>query len=197
MKKYFLSGFNNDTALSVAATDNLATSSIASAKPVMLENKSASRRFFHSFGVLTLIGSLVAGGWYYYQHRPLTSAPPMAVKTTADYISNDQLEAQYGVRVTLISVIAVGGIVDFRYKVTDPARADILFQDPANKPILTAMDSGHTLSPTQMSRHHRQMAAKRGAVPFMFFPNVNHVVKTGTPVSVSFGKIKVEPITAQ
>jgi hypothetical protein len=59
------------------------------------------------------------------------------------------------------------------------------------------VDSGLTLSPTKMSRHHSQMGMKRGAVPFTFYPNVRGAVKPGTPVSVAFGSINVEPITAQ
>jgi hypothetical protein len=113
------------------------------------------------------------------------------------YITNKELEKQYGISITLIAVTAQGGIVDFRYKVVDPTKAAALLHDPANTPVLTAMDSGNTLSPTGMSKHHRQMRMKRGSVPYSFYPNVRGAVKTGTLVSVAFGKIKVEPIAAK
>jgi hypothetical protein len=140
--------------------------------------------------------ALLIGGCYFYNQRtaPLT---PVAAQTPGGYISNDQLESEYGIRITLIAVAAQGGIVDFRYKVVDSTKATPLLHDPANTPILTAMDTGYALSPTGMSRHHKQMSMKRGAVPFSFYPNVRSAVKPGTLVSVAFGKIKVEPIAAQ
>jgi hypothetical protein len=155
---------------------------------------------FRYFGVILaiLVAStlLIGAGWYFYSQNEIPM-PPIVVKAPINYISNDQLEAQYGIRVTLIAVTAVGGIVDFRYKVVDPAKSELLLHDPAKTPILTAVDSGLTLSPTKMSRHHSQMGMKRGAVPFTFYPNVRGAVKPGTPVSVAFGSINVEPITAQ
>jgi len=126
-----------------------------------------------------------------------TAKAQPASQSTSGYISNDQLEAQYGIRVMLIGVSAAGGIVDFRYKVSDPVKAATLLQDPANTAVLTAVDTGLSLTPTHMGRHHGQMAGKRGAVPFNFYPNVRGAVKHGTLVSVAFGKIKVEPIAAQ
>jgi hypothetical protein len=155
----------------------------------------------HLFGrnlvVLMVVALLSGGSWYFFQKYNPASVASLAAPLSKDYITNDQLEAQYGVRVTLIAVTAQGGIVDFRYKVSDPAKAAPLLHDPANTPVLTAVDSGLTLSGTQMSRHHRQKGMKRGAVPFTFYPNVRGAVKSGTPVSVAFGKIKVEPIVAQ
>jgi len=154
------------------------------------------RHFGRIVAVLTALALLTGGGWYYYNKR-MAQITPLATQTPAGFISNDQLEAQYGVRVTLIAVTAQGGIVDFRYKVVDPTKAASLLHDPANTPILTVIGSGQSLSPTGMSRHHRQMNMKRGAVPFSFYPNVRGVVKPGVPVSVAFGKINVEPIVAQ
>jgi hypothetical protein len=154
------------------------------------------RHFGRIVAVLTTLALLTGGGWYYYNKRmaPIT---PLATQTPAGYISNDQLEAQYGIRITLIGVTAAGGIVDFRYKVVDPVKAGALLRDPANTAILTAVDSGLSLSPTQMGRHHKQMGMKRGAVPFTFYPNVRSAVKSGTRVSVAFGQVRVEPIIVQ
>ena len=120
----------------------------------------------------------------------------MAALAPENSISRDQLEAQYGIRITLIAVTGGGGIVDFRYQIVDPQKATLLLHDPANTPILTVVDTGLTLAPTKMSRHHSEMSMKRNAVPFIFYPNVRNAVKPGTPVSVAFGKIKVEPIVA-
>ena len=145
---------------------------------------------------LVAIAFFICGGCNYDGQRT-ASIPQKTAQTSADYISNDQLEAQYGIRIMLIGVSANGGIVDFRYKVSDPVKAATVLQDSTNTAVLTAVDSGLSLTPTNMGRHHGQMAGKRGAVPFTFYPNVRNAVKHGTLVSVAFGKIKVEPIAAQ
>lgn len=196
-KRFQIPGISRDTILPMSSAGTL-PHPMQQATTISAAHKQAvpSRYFRRVLTGLAAIALLSAGGWTYY-NRHLLPVPPAVIQPVGDYISNDQLEAQYGVRVTLISVIAVGGIVDFRYKVVDPAKADILLHNPDNAPVLTAMDSGLTLTPTQMSRHHKQMSMKRGAVPFNFYPNVRNAVKAGTPVSVAFGKIKVEPIAAQ
>ncbi|NOT84738.1 MAG: hypothetical protein HOP02_08180 [Methylococcaceae bacterium] len=183
-----------------SATLSLPTAARHSAKTASknaahMQTKSMSRHFGQLPVILAAIALLIGGGYYYNQH--VLPTPPTMVQPITGYLSNEQLEAQYGIRITLIAVTAVGGIVDFRYKVVDPEKASNLLHDPANAPTLTAVDTGLTLSPTHMGRHHNQMTMKRGAVPFTFYPNVRNAVKAGTPVSVAFGKIKVTPIAAQ
>lgn len=200
MKKLsFFSGFGRRSILSLSAESVMVCPRMAETETTRSRHKPATPRLRYLGRILAALGAtalLAGGGWYYYQ---LTlTAPPAALQEPIAYISNDQLEAQYGVRITLIGVSAVGGIVDFRYKLVDPAKAAALLHDPENAPVLTAVDSGLTLSPTKMgSRHHSQMGMKKGTAPFNFYPNVRNAVKAGTPVSVAFGKIKVEPIVAQ
>ncbi|NJD05334.1 MAG: hypothetical protein FIA97_02410 [Methylococcaceae bacterium] len=150
-------------------------------------------------GIAVAIAGLAAAG-YFGWHRwsgspsvPETKAPI----TAGDMISQADQEARYGIKITLIAVTGGGGIVDFRYQIADPQKAASLLNDPSNTPILTAVNSGLTLSPTQMGRHHSQMGMKRGAIPFTFYPNVRGAVIPGAPVSVAFGKVRVEPILAQ
>ncbi len=193
-KRFNIPGFGFSAILSMPASGGMISNRMTKTDSYH-KARLTSRNLVRLIAVVAAIALLIAGCYYYSQRTaPL---PPIAVQTSGNYITNDQLEAQYGVRVTLIAVTAVGGIVDFRYKVTDPTKAGALLHDPANSPTLTAVDSGLTLSGTQMSRHHSQRGMKRGAVPFTFFPNVRGAVKPGTLVSVAFGKIKVEPIAAQ
>lgn len=145
--------------------------------------------------VLSTIAFMIGGVWYYY-HRHGAGSMPMASENTEGTLSNEQLEAQYGVRVTLIAVTAMGGIVDFRFRVVDPDKAKILLHNQHSHPTLVALDSGLVLHPTEMGmKHHMRM--KQNAVPFTFYPNVRKAIKPGTPVSVNFGDIHVGPIIAQ
>ena len=191
MKKRFpIPGFTDKTVMSVTEFTDINGSYFA---------PKTSKRSFYLGGILAIItvGLIIGCGWFYKNQQQPSATPVLSSQTSGNYISNDQLESQYGIRVSLIAVTAAGGIVDFRYKVVDPQKAAILMTGPGSTPILTAVDTGYTLSPTKMGRHHGQMTMKRGAVPFTFYPNVRSAVKPGSLVSVSFGDVKVEPIAAQ
>jgi hypothetical protein len=70
-----------------------------------------------------------------------------------ELITQQQLEERHGLKITLIAVTAAGGIVDFRYQVTDTTKVGLFLLNPDNSPVLMAMDSGLKLSGTRMSRH--------------------------------------------
>jgi hypothetical protein len=167
------------------------------------------KRVLTTTAAVGMAAVLAAVGWYFYsvgwpEQPSLRTDPttkPLGKEATAptamDTISLSELEERHGIKITLLAVTAAGGIVDFRYKVVDAAKATTLLQDPANMPTLTVVDSGLTLNSTQMGRHHSHMRTKQGAVPFGFYPNVRRAVKPGTKVLVAFGKVRVEPIVAQ
>jgi len=110
----------------------------------------------------------------------LRSTPPTSFKT---------LEEQYGVQVSLVAVTALNGIVDVRLKILDVDRANQLFQNHG------ALLVGDTLIlPPHMHGRH---PLKQDKPYIVFYPNQQHLVQTGTPVSLVFGDMHSEPIAAQ
>lgn len=109
-------------------------------------------------------------------------------------ISADELEQQYGARVNLIAVTAVGGLVDLRMKILDAAKAEQLFQGKA--PSLLVDGSDVVLTPPEDSLRQVEQLQDGGLV-FVLYPNTNSAVKQGDKVAVVFQNVRLEPIAAQ
>jgi len=118
------------------------------------------------------------------------ATPPVAP------LSLSVLEAQYGLRVNLIAVTAAGGLVDVRFKFVDGAKAKSLLQDPMNFPTLWIAESSRTLNVPEETKAQEIKFENDGNL-FLMFPNASDVVKPGTPVTITFGNIQVEPILAR
>jgi len=99
-----------------------------------------------------------------------------------------------GISVTLIGVTAAGGLVDFRFKVLDAAKARMRLADPKSPPVLLAADLP-PLTPTLDAL--RFMRFEAGRILSILYPNVRNAVKPGTPVTVVVGDVRLEPMKAQ
>ncbi len=116
--------------------------------------------------------------------------PPVAdlIKTRATTFN--ELEAQYGVRVTLVGLTAMDSIIDVRVKIDDPEKAHLLLDNHA---ALLVNNQSLILAP----RMHSHGKLKQGVQYVMFFPNSQGIIRPGTPVSVIFGNLRTENILAQ
>ena len=119
---------------------------------------------------------------------------PAVAQTAAAPISEGELEAQYGVRVNLLAVTAVGGLVDLRLKILDASKAQGLLQGQV--PTLQVEGSGVALTAPEESRPDVRQLQDDGGV-FILYPNINTAVKRGDKVTVVFGDIRLEPVVAQ
>ena len=110
-------------------------------------------------------------------------------------ISQDELEKQSGMRVTLVATTAVGGMVDFRFKVTDVDKAKKVLQADKQLPYLTVAGSNISLKPTPETLQNTQF--ENGVVYYILYPNSGNLVKPGSPVTVVIGDWQLEPIVAK
>ncbi len=110
-------------------------------------------------------------------------------------ISQSVLGEKYGIQILRIAVTAGGGMVDLRIKILDPEKARHVFKDPHHMPTLVAEDSGLTLNAPQHMVGNIRL--QKDAAGFILYPNARSAVKAGTPVSVVFDGVKVEPVKAQ
>jgi hypothetical protein len=87
-------------------------------------------------------------------------------------------------------------MVDFRFVVIDPEKAQSLLSNPDNLPILAAEDSGvYVNSAAIMSPRHD---LNPGTTYFMLFRNTQGAIQVGTKVSVLFpDESKLEHIIAR
>jgi hypothetical protein len=100
-------------------------------------------------------------------------------------ISSNTFEDQYGMQVSRVAVSAMNSIVDVRMKVLDPEKADKLLEDGH-----FALLVGDKLIPAP--HIHRHMLKNKTII--VLFPNLKNIVHSGTPVSIVFENLRVEPV---
>lgn len=151
-------------------------------------------RYLIAFGLVLV---LLAGLWAYRLWTTQKTVATRAVeRSTATTISVKTLEERYGIRLHLLAVTAAGGMVDFRYIITDKEKAAPLFDSLGNVTLI-AQDDGTKL--TMATGHGMRHNAKleNGALNFHFFANAHNAIKPGRPVTVVIGPVTLEPINAQ
>jgi hypothetical protein len=102
-------------------------------------------------------------------------------------VSQKTLNEEYGLQVARAATTARDSIVDVRMKVLDREKAESLIEDGH-----FALLVGDTLIPApHVSRH---MLVNKTII--VMFPNQKNIVRSGTPVSVVFENLRVEPVAA-
>jgi hypothetical protein len=114
--------------------------------------------------------------------------------------SRENLEQTWGVRVSSVFLSGGGNMVDFRYRVLDPAKAAALTK-PDTKPLLIDQTTGAKLHvPTTPKVGPLRMTARQpvaGKVYFMLFANTQHHVKSGDRVTITAGDFRAEDLTVE
>ncbi len=109
-------------------------------------------------------------------------------------ISQQTLEEQYGTRITLVAVTAMGGLIDVRVKVLDAQKASQIMTDTTDVPRLIVEKTGTILHAGGDEPVTRPL--EDGMLYFFLYPNAGTVVADGSLVVVDFGEVQVEPIAA-
>jgi hypothetical protein len=102
-----------------------------------------------------------------------------------------ELEARYGVQVSLVANSMMGSIVDVRLKIIDPDKAHALFN---NQAALLVGQEALILAPHMHS--HGLTRLKVGKEFFIFFPT-QQKIHPGSEVSLVFGSVRVEPVSVK
>jgi hypothetical protein len=110
-------------------------------------------------------------------------------------ISESTLADRYGLRVSLIGVTAAGGMVDFRMKMVDAAKAKLLLGDAKNFPVLVSAN-GQILT-VPVDNKPASIEFKQDANFYLMFSNTGGVVTSGSGVIVRFGNIELGPLVVK
>jgi hypothetical protein len=103
-------------------------------------------------------------------------------------ISFNTLEEQYGMQVSEATISDMGGVVDVRMKILDPEKAEPLIEEGH-----FALLVGDTL--IQAPHVSRHMLVNKTVI--VMFPNQDDIVRSGTPVSIVFENLWVEPVKVE
>lgn len=118
---------------------------------------------------------------------PAQSAPP-------------SLEEEWGIQIASLRVSAAGRIIDFRYRVVDPAQAARL-GDRKLRPCLIDQASGTKLgvpnAPKVGALRQNTQPPIAGRIYFILFSNPGKAVKAGSKVTVVIGDCRVENLTVE
>ena len=118
------------------------------------------------------------------------------VRAGTTLVGAEGMAARHGINVTLIGTTAAGGLIDFRYQVVDPDKANLIIHDIDLLPKLVVEDSGATLALTSLP-HHSATDLELGGTYFFLFANANNAIRRGALVTLVIGDVRLEHIVAQ
>ena len=152
-----------------------------------------SRRF--GLLVLGLVALLLASGLL---ARELWPGPghgaDIRAGTTA--VTAKGMAARYGIDVTLIAVSAAGGLIDFRYQVVDPDKANPVIHDIDLFPKLIEESTGATLAIRSLPHNHKKELEFGGSY-FFLLPNANNAFHQGSRATLVIGDARLEHIAVR
>ena len=128
------------------------------------------------------------------------AAVPPDGAITAGAISLKDVESLTGVEVVAVRLTAAGRMLDFRYRVKDPAKASALLSRKT-KAHAIHLSTGETLGVPRMARVGRMKSSavkgKKDRVYFLFFDARRQQVKSGDRVTVVIGEHRFEDLAVQ
>lgn len=102
-----------------------------------------------------------------------------------------EIAERYGVEVTMVGESGGGGMIDFRFRVTDPDKAEHVFGHYL--PSLVSDDGIHI----RMGGMHHDPQILEGHQYFMLFGNSEGTVRSGETVSVVIGDLRLDDFPVQ
>jgi hypothetical protein len=120
-------------------------------------------------------------------------AVPVAWQRPA--VSGDGLTERTGVQITQLAVTGAGGLVDLRYRVVDPDRANAI-HDARTPPGLVDEKTGLVVHRLLMDHAHTGPYTA-GVTYYLVFTNPGNRVKRGDRVSVLLGDTQVEHVAVR
>jgi hypothetical protein len=139
---------------------------------------------------VALVLVLLVGGlslWVWWPGRPDD------IRSGTELVDAGGLADRYGITITLVGVSADGGVVDFRYQVVDPDKAEPVIHDLDTYPKLVVEDSGATLALRALPHsHNRQLDL--GERYFFLLPNAADAVHEGDLVTIVIGDVRIEHV---
>jgi len=105
------------------------------------------------------------------------------------------IEDLYGIHITMLAMTAGGGVVDFRFLITDPDKANNYMHGPNSElPVLIVENSGTRIDPRPHTHH---VNYEFGRTYYTLYRNPGGVVETGTRVTIILGDLRLSHIVVR
>jgi hypothetical protein len=141
--------------------------------------------------VMVVVAILLLGGGAAYAWWAGQKAD---VRAGTTLVTAEGMAARYGIDVNLIGLTAAGGLVEFRYQVVDPDKADRMIHDDKLLPIVVVEESGATML---ISRPHHAAEVQLGGTYFFLFANAHDAIHAGSKVTLVLGDSRLEHIVVR
>lgn len=138
--------------------------------------------------VTTLLLVVAAGATTF----ALWPEPKADVRAGTSLVTREGMAARYGIDVNLIGMTAAGGLIEFRYQVLDPDKADAMIHDATLLPVLVVEETGQTLVIGTPHHHVNELAL--GGTYFFLLANAHNAVHAGSLVTLVMGDVRVEHV---
>lgn len=131
--------------------------------------------------------ALFLAGWMLWPDRGVD------VRAGTTLVGKDGMAARYGIEVTLVSVTAAGGLVDFRFQVVDPDKASPIIHDRTLFPKLINEATGATVGISSLPHNHKA-EIELGARYFFLLANARNTFTPGALATLVIGNARLEHI---
>ncbi|MBB4703331.1 hypothetical protein BJ982_004875 [Sphaerisporangium siamense] len=121
--------------------------------------------------------------------RPRALAVDARTALRRPSVAADDLPDRAGIRLVRVSVSGGGGLVDLRFQVLDPAKAQAL-HDPATPPVLVDETSGVVVKDLYMGHSHTG-PYKAAVTYYLVFVNPGNWIHRGAEVTVLLGDTQI------
>jgi len=142
-------------------------------------------------GVVVAVGLATLGLWL---ASAMTGGNDSVAAATwqRPVVSDSGLVDQSGVRITQVAVTGGGGLIDVRFRVVDPEKADAI-HDEATPPALVDAETGVVVDQLLMGHKHSD-PFQAGQTYYLIFENPLNLVQHGSKVSVLLGDAQVDGV---
>jgi hypothetical protein len=127
-------------------------------------------------------------------------SPIASASVAAAAVAPASLERQWGIQVSGLFLSAGGNMVDFRYRVLDPAKAAALTKADIKPSLLDQTTGAKLIVPSTPKVGQLRQTVQRpvaGKIYFMLFANTRHHVKKGDKVTIIAGDFKAENLAVE
>jgi hypothetical protein len=156
-----------------------------------------------SVGILLVIGLAALGAWLISTFKstptPAETNGPANSNVSTSYqrpvVPAAGLTERSGVQIVQVAVTGGGGLIDLRYQVVDPDKANAL-HDEATPPVIIDESTGLVVDQLLMGHSHTG-SYQAGSTYYLVFENPGNLVQSGAKVSVLLGNAEVDHVAVQ
>ncbi len=161
----------------------------------------------YAVGVILVVSIAALGFWITTAMRgseatiAATSAPPaeptavVPLALQRPVVTEDGLVEKSGVRLVYVAVTGGGGLIDLRFQVVDPDKANAVHEE-ATPPTIIDETTGLVVNELLMGHMHTAPYTA-GQTYYLIFENPGNILQTGNRVSVLLGNAEVDHVVVK